>query len=100
MSKVVIIDDKKSVDVEVPESIVHLSEVLNMVAQLEKELPSDEMRWDDAYAYLTSYFEKMYCTLNKRDDIDEINAEFVVTSDEDRVRGITMTIDINDFTKA
>jgi hypothetical protein len=100
MSKVLLIDDKKSVDVDVPEVIVHLSKMLDLVITTQKELPLNDMRWDDAYAYLATYFEEMYCTLNERDDVDEISAEFVITSDEDISRGIEMSVSIVDFTKA
>ena len=100
MSKVVMIDDKKSVDVDVPEVIVHLSKMLDLVITSQKELPLNDMRWDDAYAYLSTYFEEMYCVLNNRDDVDEISAEFVITDKKDIQRGIEMTISIVDFTKA
>lgn len=100
MSKVLIIDDKKSIDVDVPEVIIHLSNMLDLVVTSTKDLPVDNVRWDDAYAYLSNYFEEMYCTLNNREDIDEISAEFVITSDEDKTRGIEMSISIVDFTKA
>ena len=99
MSKVLLIDDEKSIDVDVPEIIIHLSKMLDLVITSQKELPLDDMRWDDAYSYLATYFEELYCTLNNREDVDEISAEFVITNDEDKTRGIEMSISIVDFTK-
>lgn len=100
MSKVLIIDDKKSIDVEVPAVIIHLSNMLNLAVTSQEELPLLNDEWDDAYAYIATYFEEMYCALNGRNDIDEISAEFVVTSDEDTARGIVITVSIVDFTNA
>jgi hypothetical protein len=100
MSKVLLIDDEKSIDVDVPEIIIHLSKVLDLSVTISEKLPLDDMRWDDAYSYLATYFEELYCTLNDREDIDEISAEFVITSDEDKTRGIEMSISIVDFTKS
>jgi hypothetical protein len=100
MSKVVMIDDKKSIDVDVPEVIVHLSKMLDLVITSQKELPLNDTSWDDAYAYLSNYFEEMYCTLNNRDDIDEISAEFIISDKKDTQRGIEFSVSIVDFTKA
>lgn len=100
MSKVLLIDDKKSVDVDVPEVIVHLSKMLDLVITSQKELPLSNTQWDDAYAYLANYFEEMYCTLNDRDDIDEISAEFVISDKKDTQRGIEFSVSIVDFTKS
>ena len=100
MSKVLLIDDEKSIDVDVPEVIIHLSKMLDLCVTTSQNLPLDDDSWGDAYAYLSNYFEELYCTLNERDDIDEILAEFVVTSDEDKKRGITFSVSIQDFTKS
>jgi len=98
MSKVLIIDDEKSIEFEIPEVIHHLSKMLDLVLE-KKKLPFDNQEWDDAYCFLTNYFEETYCILNEREDIDEILAEFVHTSSEDEQKGIVMSVSIVDFTK-
>lgn len=99
MSKVLLIDDKKRLEVEVPEVIIHLSKMMDLALK-GKKIPFSNLEWDDAYAYLALYFEELYCTLNDRDDVDEISAEFLNISKEDKKRGIIISIRIVDFTKA
>ena len=97
MYKAVIQDDEHSFEVEIPESIHHLSKLTNLIAAKDILAEEVEPEWDDAYAYLAQYFEKLYCQINERDDIDDILAEFMVPSKEDLKNGIELSVSIVDL---